>query len=165
MRKLLFFMAIVIGTSIQAQKGEFNVGVNAGLPVGDISDIYSFTLGAEVNYLFDIADKFKAGPSVAFINFFGKEQEVFGLPLGSIGDAQFLPIAAAARYEASDKFSIGADIGYGVGISQGNEGGFYYRPMVSYDVADNIAIQASFNGMSNDVISMNNIGLGVLFSL
>ena len=37
--------------------------------------------------------------------------------------------------------------------------------MVSYDVADNIAIQASFNGMSNDAISMNNIGLGVLFSL
>ncbi|SEB68884.1 hypothetical protein SAMN04489761_1456 [Tenacibaculum sp. MAR_2009_124] len=160
MKKLVFIIAVMLGVTIQAQEGEFNVGVNFGLPVGDASNFSSFTLGAEANYLFDVADNFKAGPSVAFVNFFGKE-------VGNISydDAQFLPIAAAARYQASDKFSIGADIGYGIGINTGNDGGFYYRPLVSYDVADNIAIQGSYNGISSDGGSVSSIGLGVLFSL
>ncbi|CAM1373769.1 outer membrane beta-barrel protein [Tenacibaculum xiamenense] len=161
MKKLVFIIAVMLGVSIQAQEGEFNVGVNAGLPIGDTNNVYSFTLGAEANYLFNVADNFKAGPSVAFVNFFGKDIN----DNQGFGDIQFLPIAAAARYQASDKFTVGADIGYGVGINTGNDGGFYYRPLVSYEVADNIAVQGSYNGISADGGSVNSIGLGILFKL
>ncbi len=160
MKKLVFIIAVMLGVSIQAQEGEFNVGVNAGFPTGDASNFSSFTLGAEANYLFNVADKFKAGPSLAFVNFFGKE--IAGV---NVSDAQFLPVAAAARYQASDKFTVGADIGYGIGINTGNDGGFYYRPLVSYEVADNIAIQGSYNGISVDGGSVNSIGFGVMFNL
>ncbi|CAM1341091.1 outer membrane beta-barrel protein [Tenacibaculum amylolyticum] len=169
MKKFLLTIAMVaFGFAANAQDGQFNAGVNLGLPVGDASDISSFAVGAEVNYLFSVSDDFQVGPSVGFVNYFGKDTEVTagGVTVTiSASDAQFLPIAAAGRFAISDEFTLGADLGYAVGINTGNDGGFYYRPMVGYNVADNIMIQATYSGVSVTGGSVANIGLGVMFGL
>lgn len=162
MKKFLLTIAMVaFGFAANAQDGEFNAGVNLGLPIGDASDFYSFSAGVEVNYLFSVSDDFKVGPSVGFTNYFGKE--VGGVDVDS---ASFLPLAAAGRFAVSDKFTLGADLGYGIGISpDGNDGGFYYRPMVGYAISEGIMLQASYSAVNTDAITMSNIGLGVMFGL
>lgn len=161
MKKFLLTIAVVaFGFVANAQDGQFNAGVNLGLPVGDADTVSSFVLGAEVNYLFSVSDDFEVGPSVSFVNFFGKD---FG---GVSQDASFLPIAAAGRFSISDEFTLGADLGYGIGLSpSGIDSGFYYRPMVGYNVADNIMIQATYSGISVTGATWANIGLGVMFAL
>jgi hypothetical protein len=157
---LVAIVAIFCFSTTNAQ-GNFNVGVNVGLPTGDVSDGYSFVLGVEANYLFEVSDEFEAGPSASFVNFFG--DTVFGF---DVPDASFLPIGGAARYNASEKFVVGADLGYAVGISpDGNDGGFYYRPMVGYNISETIMIQATYSGVSVDGGTFSNFGVGASFSL
>ncbi|CAL2064368.1 outer membrane beta-barrel protein [Tenacibaculum sp. 190524A05c] len=166
MKKFLLAIAMVaFGFTANAQDGEFNAGVNLGLPIGDVSDFYSFTIGAEVNYLFSVSDDFKVGPSVGFTQFFGSDVEVLGVTVEG-ADASFMPLAAAGRFAVSEEFTLGADLGYAIGLSpDGNDGGFYYRPMVGYNISENVMLQATYSGVSVDGGSFSNIGLGVMFGL
>ncbi|MDO6601020.1 outer membrane beta-barrel protein [Tenacibaculum sp. 1_MG-2023] len=158
MKKLLLSIALVAFTfAATAQDGKFNLGVNLGLPTGDVSDFYSFVGSIEANYLFDVSEEFQVGPSASYSHFFGEE---------GFGDISFLPLAAAARFNASEQFVLGADLGYAIGISPDeNDGGFYYRPMVGYNLNDKVMLQVSYSGVSMDGGSFANFGLGAMFAL
>lgn len=157
---------VVVGFSfaVNAQKGNFNAGINLGLPTGDASDLYSFVLGLEANYLFDVTDAIQIGPSVSFVNYFGDNIDIIGGVNVDVKDISFLPIAAAVRFNASEKFVLGADIGYGIGVSpSGNDGGFYYRPLVGYNISEKVMLQLSYSGISINGGEASNIGLGAMY--
>ncbi|CAM1366172.1 conserved hypothetical protein [Tenacibaculum litoreum] len=162
MKKLLLVIAMVaVGLTANAQEGKFNLGASIGLPAADADTGYDFAIGLEANYLFSVSDNFQLGPSVSYSHYFGGDIAGF-----DIEDASFLPIAAAARFNASEKFIVGLDLGYAVGISpDANDGGFHYRPLVGYSVSDNTSIQASYSGVSVEGGTMANFGLGVVFGL
>ena len=162
---LLSVVMLVFAVSVNAQKGNFSAGVNLGLPTADASDGYSFALGAEVNYLFDVSSDFKAGVSASYLTFFGKDIDFLGTTI-EIENAAVLPIAGAVRYLASDKFSIGVDLGYAIGISpDGNDGGFYYRPLIGYNLSEKMELNASYSGISVEGGTIANFGLGLMFKL
>ena len=162
MKKLVLVAVFaLIGFGAQAQDG-FKLGVNAQLPVGDAADVYSFGLSLDLVYMFEVSESFDAGITTGFSNAFLKSEfKDFGDP------AQFIPIAAAARFKASDDFSIGADLGYALGINDGNDGGFYYRPIVGYDISENAQLTLSYSGVSvkDADFTFSTINLGILFSL
>jgi len=169
MKKLLLIACFAIfGLSANAQ---FNAGVFGGLPIGDAGDAATFSLGVDLSYLFEISDAFSAGPTVGFQHNFGEEMTFdpgFGLPVVTVEaeDAQFLPIGAAARFAVSDAFTLGADLGYGVGISpDGNDGGFYYSPRAQYSVSEAIDIVAAYRGVSLDGGSWDVISAGIEFGI
>jgi hypothetical protein len=93
----------------------------------------NFALGLDVNYIFESDSELKYGLAASYLTYFGKTVEDFGFEL-DYDNASFLPIAAAGRYRISDKFTLGADIGYTIGLlsPSDNDGGFYYRPMVCH---------------------------------
>lgn len=158
MKKL--FLSLVLVAFGYTANAQFNAGVNLGLPLGDSSDFSSFVVGAELNYLFDISEEFKVGPSVGYNHFFGKE--VAGTKVNS----SIIPIAAAARFNASEQFVLGADLGVGIGASNVEGSGFYYRPMVGYNVSDKLMLQLTYSGVTTDGGgSVSHIGLGGMFSL
>ena len=93
----------------------------------------NFALGLDVNYIFESDSEFKYGLAASYLTYFGKTVEIAPGIEGDIDNVSFLPIAAAGRYRISDKFTLGADIGYAIGLSPSdNDGGFYYRPMVCH---------------------------------
>ena len=154
-------MALLGFGSLSAQENRFNLGVNLGLPTGDVSDFYSFALGVEANYLFEVSEKFQVGPSISYVNYFGKEISGF-----TAENASFLPLAGSGRFNASEEFVIGADIGYAIGISpEGNDGGFYYRPMLGYNISEKMQITASYSGVSVDGGTFSHFGVGIMFGL
>ncbi|SNR15680.1 outer membrane beta-barrel protein [Tenacibaculum jejuense] len=160
MKKLLLTIAVIaFGFVAKAQDGQFNVGGYIGLPIGDAGDAYSFSYGAEVNYLFELSEEFQLGPSLSYQQYLGDTVAGFEIP-----SVAFLPIAAAARYSISEKFSVGADLGFALGIDEGNDGGFYYRPMVGYQVFDKVTLQLSYSGISVEGATVSNIGLGAVYS-
>ncbi len=74
MKKVLFIAVVVLGLgNINAQNGSFNAGVSIGLPTGDISDSSSLAISVEANYLFEISDQFKVGPSISYLHYTGKK--------------------------------------------------------------------------------------------
>lgn len=60
---------MILGLAANAQEGETNIGGVIGIPVGDASDAFDITGSIEVNYLFNVSEKFKVGPSVSYLNF------------------------------------------------------------------------------------------------
>ena len=99
-----------------------------------------------------------------FSNAFGKSIDI-GIGSVDVPDVQFIPVAASGRFNASDEFTIGADLGYALGLNDGNDGGFYYRPIVGYGVSDNIELSLSYTGISLDGATWSTINLGVNFGL
>lgn len=164
MKKLLLIAVIAAFgfTSVNAQEGGIKLGLGFGLPLGDAETVSSFNLAFDAAYLINVADSFQVGPTVGYSHFFGKEYDTF---FGTIkgDDIQFAPIAASARFFASEDLFFGADLGYAVGISDGNDGGFYYRPKVGYGLGP-VSLIVSYSGISmeNDV-TFSSLNLGVEF--
>src|SRR5690606_6084297 len=100
-----------------------------------------FGVAFDAAYLVAVADSFQVGPAVGYQHYFAKEQNGF-----TPDDLQFIPLAGAARFDLDGLF-FGADLGYAIGIDDGNEGGFYYRPKVGYDLGS-VALILSYTGIS-----------------
>ena len=166
MKKVLLIAAFALfGFSVQAQEG-FKVGVNAQLPVGDASDFTSFGLGLDVAYMFEVSDQFNVGVASGFSNLFGKTIDLGDFGEAEASDYSYIPLAAAARFDVSEDFSIGADLGYAIGVSEGdNNSGFYYKPTVGYMLSEGTQLNLSYAGISLDGFSISTINLGALFSL
>lgn len=163
MKKLLFASLLVLGMGSMHGQGVFKVGAVAAFPTGDAGDFSSFGLGADVYYMFGQEDAWlNFGPTIGFRNYFSKEIEILGETF-SPDDAQFLPLAGAFRAKALGIVNWGSDIGYAVGINDGNDGGFYIRPIVGIDIADAIEVNASYELISLDGGNWNALTFGVLF--
>ena len=161
-RVLMLFLVSFMGVASVYGQGNFRFGVNGGIPVGDADDFSNFHLGTDVAYMFNVAEVLDVGPMVGYSHYFAEDITIGGEEI-NIDDIQFLPIAASGRFGLSS-FYLGADLGYAVGIDDGNDGGFYYRPMVGYNIGK-LGIAASFEGVSMDGGSFNSINIGIEFGL
>lgn len=151
-------VAILGLTSAFSQQGNFTIGVNAGIPVGDAEEFSTFNIGADVAYRFGLSERFEVGGLAAYSHFFGDSgEDEFGS--WEVDDFQFLPLAATARFNFG-AFFTGGDIGCAVGINDGNEGGFFYRPLVGYDFGK-FGVLASYSGVSRDEFTVATLNLGV----
>lgn len=157
--KKLFLLPVVFFTLLNANAQDFVLGLNVGLPLGDIKDAYTLNIGADLSYLWKVSEEFNAGVTAGYSHFLGDSDF-------DIDDAGFLPIAAAGRFNVSEDFTIGADLGYAVGVSpSGNDGGFYYAPKVQYGVSQSIDIVLAYKGISVDGGTFSTINLGIEFGL
>lgn len=166
MKKVLFIMLLTVASlgKMNAQEGVWNGGFNVGIPTGDTKDISSFTLGAELNYMFPVAEGFTLGPSVQYSHFFGKEYEFGGITVEG-SDTSFLPVSGAARFNISDSLVLGANVGYAFGLDDDNEGGFYYRPVLGIKVGESSQLNITYSDINNDAINFSNVSLGIMFGL
>lgn len=159
MKKLVLLIALVAGSF--TMNAQFSVGASVGLPVGDVESAYSLALSVDATYMFESEGDFSYGVAASYLTYLGKD--VLGVKLDN---ASFLPLAGALRYSASEKFSLGADIGYALGLApDGNDGGFYYRPMVGYSVGENTSLSLSYSGVSVTGGTFSSISLGVMFGI
>lgn len=157
MKKIFIICGLLLLSVSSAYSQGFKAGLNLGIPVGDVSDYYNLQFGADVAYMFGVADRFDVGPMVGYSNFFPEDSDNFD-------NAQFVPIAASGRFGLTNSFFLGADLGYGIGIEEGTDGGFYYRPQLGYDFGL-IGLVASYSGISADGSSFSSINLGIEFGL
>ena len=139
MKILIPLIFVFITTAAQAQ---FKIGVNAGLPVGKAEDYYSFSAGLDAYYMFGNTPDalLKFGLGTGFLNYFGDE-----IDGEEIDDTQFIPIAAAGRVYLLSALIFGADLGYGVGISDDNDGGAYGRVLVGLNLGNTIELNAFYH--------------------
>lgn len=149
-------------TSSYAQ-GDIRLGIHAGLPVGDAADISSFGLGADVAYLVGLGDTFQVGPMVGYNHFFGEEVDLGGMGSFEMDDIQFLPLAATARFGLAG-LELGADLGYAIGLNDGNDGGFYYKPKVGFSLFG-LGLIASYTGISVEGGTFSSVNIGAEFRL
>ncbi|WP_189702508.1 outer membrane beta-barrel protein [Subsaximicrobium wynnwilliamsii] len=172
MKKLILVAVVAVFGLANVNAQNFNAGISAGLPIGDFSDLYSFSVIVDVNYLWEVSEQFDAGVTVGYSHSFGKDEDL-NLDLGDFGsfdieteDFGYIPIGAAGRFNASEDFTIGLDLGYAIAVSpSGSDGGFYYAPKVQYGITQSLDIVAAYRGVSLDGGSFDIVSLGIEFGL
>jgi hypothetical protein len=165
MKKLLLVFAVAL-FAISANAQNFNIGINAGLPIGDAGDGWTFSALIDVSYLWNVSETVDAGVATGFSHSFGDEIDLGSFGTFEVDDASFIPLAGAVRFSVSDNFSLGADLGYAIGIApDDNDGGFYYSPRMQYSVSDSLDIVAAYRGISVEDGSFDIISLGIEFGL
>ncbi|WP_353778427.1 outer membrane beta-barrel protein [Winogradskyella sp. 3972H.M.0a.05] len=160
---LVAVFAIAAMFSVNAQ-GQFRAGLSGGIPIGDAGDLATFAIAVDLGYLFEISDSFDAGVATGYSHSFGDSIDILGVSV-DLDDVQFIPIAASGRFEVAPDFTLGADVGYAVGIGDGSDGGFYYSPRAQYSVSEAIDIVAAYRGVSVDGGSWDIITAGVEFGI
>lgn len=174
MKKYIFILLMVLFCAGSAQAQDFKIGVNAGLPVGEFSELDSFALQAVIAYLFEVSDRFELGPVVSAYHFFGAEVDVFTFqnsdPLDPFirtvrtDDTTLIPIGGTARFAITESLILGTDLGYAFFTRSGvGDGGFYFKPQVLYMIGDNFGIKVSYSGVKVDSFTFSSVNLGVEF--
>ena len=152
---------LLFGTRLHSQQG-FKIGLNGGLPVNqEANDIVSLVAGADLGYHYALGEVVDAGIMVGFINGFPEKFDSGGVDLPHV---QFLPLAASFRIWPSNSFSFGGDAGYALGLNDGNEGGFYYKPLVGYLMGPQTEVSLSYTGIAAEGLSWATVNLGVLYT-
>lgn len=157
MKKTILLLALACMGFGSAYCQGLKLGVNAGIPVGDISDFSSFQVGADIAYMIGVAEVASVGPMVGYSHFFIDSE------FDAVEDAMFLPIAASGRFNLLS-LALGLDLGYALGLNDGNDGGFYYRPQVGFSLG-RLGLIASYQGISMDGGSVASVNLGLEFGL
>lgn len=161
MKRIVLSLLLLIGTGLYAQQG-FKIGLNGGLPVSqEVNDIVSLVAGVDLGYHYALGEVVDAGIMTGFINGFPEKFDSGGADLPHV---QFLPLAASFRIWPSNSFSLGGDLGYALGLNDGNDGGFYYKPLVGYLMGAQTEVSLSYTGIAVEGLSWATVNLGVLYT-
>jgi len=128
----LFAASLSFSAFAQSQPEEINsknswlkVGVNAGVPFGDLGDVSNFTLGGELKGQIMSTKHLGLGITTGYNHFFAKE---------GFSDFGTIPLGAFLRYyPKATGFFAGIDAGYSfiTGVDDAT-GGVYARPQLGY---------------------------------
>ncbi|MBT8282248.1 MAG: hypothetical protein KJO86_00800 [Muriicola sp.] len=158
--RIAFLVLCLFSITIFAQEG-VKIGIHGSFPFNDFSDAVVLSAGVDVGYMHALGEVVDAGVMTGFINGFPDNFDG-GLDLPSI---QFLPLAASFRIWPSNSFSFGGDVGFAVGINDGNEGGLYYKPTIGYLFGTNTEVNFSYTGIQLDGATWSTVNVGVLHTI
>ncbi len=163
MKKLIIVLTVLVFSAFYAN-AQLKVGVNGGLPIGAISDFYKFTFGVDGYYLFgNNPDAFlKFGGAAGYQLYFGDEVDILGTPV-EFDNASFLTLAGVMRITLFKTLTFGPDLGYAIGLNEGNDGGFYVRSVLGIDIANRVELNGYYHLVTVDGGNFDSVGLGLLF--
>lgn len=152
-KTILIIAALALAVSVKAQ---FKVGASAGLPVGDLSDLYDVSLGIDLYYLAGKPDGLLSfGGGAGFINYVGADT-----PAGRLDGSSYLTLAGAARLNILF-LTVGPDLGYGFALSEDRTGGFHWRAVAGIKLLI-FEFNVFYHSVANDVFNQNAVGVGAL---
>jgi len=160
---ILAFVFFSYLATIQAQEG-FRIGIQGGIPSGDFDEAVSLMIGADVGYMWVLGEYFDLGLATGYVHGFGDTFELESVA-AERPDVQFLPLAGAFRFWPVRNLSIGGNVGQAIGINDGNDGGFYYRPMLGYLFNQTTEINISYTSIDLDVATWNTISVGLVLTI
>ncbi len=155
-------MLSCFGITLSAQEG-FKLGAYGGIPLGDFNDLVGLVVGADVGYAWAPNKVFDLGIKTGIVHGFPEtfRDEVERVKLPSI---DFLPVALSVRVWPGKSFSFGGDVGTAVGLNDGNDGGFYYRPQVGFQVGAGSEINLSYSVIETDPDTWSTVTVGFSYT-
>lgn len=167
MKKLILLVALFTAGATFAQNQEvdfnsnnswFKIGLNAGLPVGDLDDFSSFSVGLDLRGQYLVTPNFGIGLATGYNQIFGKD---------GVDDFGIVPLAGFARYYFKSKgLFIGTDFGYGLLTNvDNNEGGLYVNPQIGYHNRDWNFYAFYQNTFAEHDFDIQVVGIGATYNL
>jgi hypothetical protein len=135
---------------------QLKIGANVGVPVGDLSEFYDVSLGADLYYLTGKPDgRLSFGGGAGYMTYAGAET-----PVGRLDGSSYLTFAGAARVKILF-LTVGPDLGYGFALSEDRTGGFHWRAVAGIKLLI-FEFNLFYHSVANDVVNQNTLGFGAL---
>lgn len=160
MKKVVLTLAAALSLSLvtSAQTFRFGIGPAISVPMGDLGDVSSVGIGAEVTGIVEFSESFEAFAQAGYQNFAGKKIDVFGTSV-KLDALNHIPVLVGARYKTGG-FLLGAGVGF---ASWGeNSSGFAYSPQIGYSLG-NIDIIGQYHGTAMDGGTLSYVGVKAYF--
>lgn len=164
MKKIILTLVIVLALSIvsNAQNG-LNIGGSIGFPINSSSYDFTFGYTLDANILFELHPGFSLGIASGYGQGFGDTYRVLGVEF-DVEDYQYVPVALAGRHYVNNKLVWGTDVGYAIAVSDVDRGGFYFRPMIGFNVTNKLQLNANYVGIS-DRFYWSTLNLGITLNI
>lgn len=170
MRKhILFSFFMLLSYQIMAQyvdRSFFKAGFHASTTLGDAADFANLGIGLDLYQHWGISKKFDLGLATGVQYYFGLDSTIDVGPTAVTvrgEDTVFLPLAGFFRFYPTKSINFGGDIGYALGLNESTDGGFYYRPTLSFDLSPSSALNFSYAGVVIEDNTWTSITGGVIF--
>lgn len=170
MKKILFTL-MVFGTAVSggfAQTtttssasggGKLNIGFEAGLPLGDVSNAYNKVIGGSIKYEAPTGKNTFFTLSAGYNSFLVKSE--FKDFAGSSG---FVPIKAGIKYYSDGNFFLEGQAGVVFSTEGGGGHAFVYSPGIGYSFTGGFEAGVRYEGWVNDgTVSQLGLRLGYRF--
>jgi len=166
MKKINFALSLVLLSVFSIQAQGFKGGFSLGFPS---EDTHTFSIIAQVSYLFEVEDNIMVGPFTGYSHSFGDDITITD-NLGNENnveenDYQYAPVGISGRYLLTENLYGGLDLGYAIGLGNANDGGFYYAPKIGFSISDSYDIIAAYRGVAVNGGSFNILSAGIEFYL
>ena len=169
MRKyILCFLFIFFSYQISAQyvdRSFFKAGFHVSTTLGDAVDFANLGIGLDLYQHWGISKKIDVGFATGVQYYFGLDSTIDIGPeaITTRGeDTIYLPLAGLFRFYPTKSINLGGDIGYAIGLNDFTEGGFYYRPTLSFDLSPSSALNFSYSAVEGDGGTWTSITGGVI---
>jgi len=164
---LIFLVLLSYGISAQyVDRSFFKAGFHASITLGDATDIADFGVGLDLYQHWGVSKKIDLGIATGVQYFFGLDstEDIGSASVTTVGeDTIYTPIAALFRFYPVTTINLGGDIGYAIGLNDFTEGGFYYRPTISFDLSPSSALSVSYIGIEGESFLWSTVTGGVVF--
>jgi len=155
MRKFLLALVVLGGTALSGMAqtgssstdGKFSIGLDAGLPVGNTSIVFSTVIGGSLKYEAPILTNTFATFSAGYSAFLTKS---VWKNLGVPASAGFIPLKAGIKTYPTEGIFLEGQLG--VVFSTESNGGhaFVYSPGVGYTFSSGFEAGIRYEGWSNN---------------
>jgi hypothetical protein len=141
--------------SAESKDFKFSVGVNAGIPVGDIKPYSNFAIGGDLQGEYKVAENFAGTLSAGYLTFTGKN---------GLGSTNFIPVLVGGKYHFTDKVYGHAQLGVSFSTQSGGGSAFTYVPSIGYDVSSNFDIALKYQAASKNNFTTSYVGIRAAYS-
>lgn len=129
-------VALLIGSNVQAQTTpssafRFGIGLEAGVPTGNASNVSNFSLGGTARLQYGVTNDLALTLTSGYYNMFGKTYNV-GATSVKAGDIGIVPLKAGIKAFFSPSLYFGAEVGAGFETNSGGSTKFIASPGIGW---------------------------------
>ena len=165
MKKVILSAAILVAgvLSASAQKEaadskdlKFSVGIDAGIPVGDIKPYSSLAIGGDLQGEYTVASTVGLTLSAGYLKYTAKS--------GFESNGGLIPVLVGGKFHFTDKVYGHAQFGLSFSTQSGGGSAFTYAPSIGYDVSSNFDIAVKYEAATKNSSTVSFIGIRAGFS-
>ncbi|MDN3655775.1 outer membrane beta-barrel protein [Ferruginibacter paludis] len=151
--------------SAETNSFKFSVGVEGGLPTGDLKTTSSFGIGGSIQGDYKATESFALTLNAGYLSFSGKTVSLLGESI-KYPSINIIPVLAGGKYYFTESVYGSAQVGVSFVSMTGesSSSAFTYAPGIGYYVSPNFDLLLKYQAASKNGSTLSFIGLRAAYS-